>query len=245
MEFTFGIVTDGENTGRISNIIDSIELLGIPNYEIIIIGGTPHERKNTRHIQFNEDSGPASLTKKKNIITENANLENIVYLHDYIAFNADWYTEFIKFGNNFNVCMNQILNNDGTRYRDWCLWCDDGNNYVKTANYLIPYDMVHLSGMMYISGAYWVAKKEFMLKNPLNEILKWGQGEDVEWSLRVRNHTEFKINVNSIVKLIKHKDRVFNETTDAENLILNSIGSYQNKESYSNLIKNHLNKWIK
>ena len=99
--------------------------------------------------------------------------------------------------------------------------------------------------MMYISGAYWIAKKEFMLKNPLNEILKWGQGEDVEWSLRVRELTEFKINANSIVKLMKYKDRIFNETTDSENLILNNIRSYQNKESYSHLIKNHLSKWIK
>lgn len=244
MEFTFGIVTGGENKGRINEIIDSIEFLKIPNYEIIIVGGNPHERKNTRHIRFNEDLGPARLAEKKNIITENANFENVVYLHDYISFSPDWYTEFIKFGNNFDVCMNQILNNDGTRYRDWCLWCDDAGNYVKSPNYLIPYNMCHLSGMMYISGAYWVAKKKFMLENPLNNKLKSNQGEDVEWSIRARGTTDFKMNSNSKVNMLKFKNRVFNEITQSEIGILNSVHNYSNPDAYRLLIENHIREWI-
>jgi hypothetical protein len=216
----------------------------IGSYEVLVVGGHLINRKNTRTIEFDDSINQQSISEKKNIITRNSVFDNIVYLHDYIKFDKSWYTNFLEFGNNFQICINPILNTDGTRYRDWCLWKDDAKNYVSNDNYLIPYDVKHLSGMMYISGAYWIAKKEFMLKNPLNEILKWGQGEDVEWSLRVRELTEFKINVNSIVKLMKYKDRIFNETTDSENLILNSIRSYQNKESYSYLIKNHLSKWI-
>jgi len=97
---------------------------------------------------------------------------------------------------------------------------------------------------MYISGAYWVAKKKFMLENVLNEKLKWGQGEDVEWSIRVRKITNFVINERSIVKLMKYKDRIFNEPTHTEISRLRSISNYSNPDDYKNLLKNHISEWI-
>jgi hypothetical protein len=35
MNFTFGIITDGKNDSYLNQVIDSIELLKIPEYEII------------------------------------------------------------------------------------------------------------------------------------------------------------------------------------------------------------------
>ena len=55
MDFTFGIATGGGNDSNIHLIIDSIEKLHIPNYEIIIVGGNFIDRKNTRHIVFDEN----------------------------------------------------------------------------------------------------------------------------------------------------------------------------------------------
>jgi len=244
MNFTFGIITDGHNPSRLNDIIDSIELTMNSDYEIIIIGGSHIERKNTRVIPFDEDAKNSKISIKKNIITDNANFENIVYLHDYIKFDQEWHKNFLKFGNSFNICINPILNTDGTRYRDWCLWKDDANGYVEENNYLIPYNITHLSGMMYISGAYWIAKKDFMKHNRLNEKLSWGQGEDVEWSLRVRELTDFKMNVDSKVIMIKNKDRIFKETTDLENESLIKLKEYRNPNAYEDLIKKHLSKWM-
>ena len=36
-----------------------------------------------------------------------------------------------EFGNNFNVCMNRIANQDGSRFADWCLdaWIDMGQTF--------------------------------------------------------------------------------------------------------------------
>jgi hypothetical protein len=208
MNFTFGIVTDGNSKDRIDRIIDSIELTMSDDYEIIIVGGKTgnmNDRKNTRTIEFIDEQVPAKISEKKNIITREAKYENIVYLHDYIEFTKEWHTEFKLFGNDFDVCMNSILNTDMSRYRDWCLWMDDAKGYVENNNYLIPYDLKNLSKMMYISGAYWVAKKKFMLENMLNEKLKWGQGEDVEWSQRIQHKWNYKLNKNSSVNFLKHK----------------------------------------
>ena len=58
---------------------------------------------------------------------------------------------------------------------------------------------------MYVSGAYWVATKEFMMKHPLNERLSWGEGEDVEWSYRARRDWNYKMNTKSTVQFNKPK----------------------------------------
>jgi len=245
MDFSFGIITGGGNSGNINLIIDSIESMKIGNYEIIIIGGDPINRDRTTNIAFEEDSSPARVSEKKNLITDHSNFENVVYLHDYISFCDGWYEGFVKFGNDFNICLNPILGIDGSRYRDWCLWMEDAKGYVRDNNYLIPYTITHLSNMMYVSGAYWVAKKNFMTENRINDQLRWGQGEDIEWSIRVRSITDFKINTESSVKLLKQKDRIFNETTYEENEILRNIEYYKNENSYKDLIEKHIGKWIK
>jgi hypothetical protein len=123
--------------------------------------------------------------------------------------------------------MDKILNCDGTRYRDWCIWPHNGNHMDKLMERkecLIPYDMTHLSKYMYISGMYWIAKKDIMEKYPLNESLVWGQGEDVEWSKRIRNNHNFDMNVNSYVYIIKPgKDKAFTYTSFTTAKILKNV----------------------
>ena len=58
---------------------------------------------------------------------------------------------------------------------------------------------------MYISGTFFCVKKDFFLENLLDESLVWGEGEDVEWSLRIRDKTQFKMNCMSTVKYLKLK----------------------------------------
>lgn len=210
MDFTFGIVTDGRSDININLIIDSIEIQNIKNYEIVIVGNSVVDRKNTKILQFDESIKTAWITKKKNLITENALYENIVYLHDYVYFSKNWYDEFVKFGNEFDVCMNVIINTDGKRFRDWCLWHDDVKEILINREYLLPYDVSDLTDKMYISGTYFVSKKKFMSENILDESLSWGESEDVEWSYRIRKFYKYRMNYNSIVKLLKNKYMDFN-----------------------------------
>lgn len=222
MNFTFGIITSGNNLNNLNIIIDSIEEQNIPNYEIIIVGGDYIERKNVVHVAFNENIKKMWITKKKNTITNLAKYDNIVYMHDYIKLNDDWYEGHLKYGDDFYVLMDKILNTDGSRYRDWTLWADDMESVVQR-RFLIPYDITHLSKYMYISGAYWVAKKNIMLEFPLNENLSWGESEDVEWSKRIRQKYDFSININSAVKLLKYKWRNFDESILTDINILKNI----------------------
>ena len=248
MDFTFGIITSN-NIENLNKIIDSIEIQNISNYEIIIVGCNKIfnltnlnklKRKNCTCIPFDESIYPGWITKKKNIITQNAKYENIVYMHDYIVLDNNWYKGYLKNGNNFDVIINPIQNFDGSRFRDWVLnmyflrglylingnrtkpmtntpdqWIHKNENIINKSH-INPYQQVHflsynndgkeLQQYIYISGAYWVAKKHVMEEFPLNENLLWLQSEDIEWCQRLRNKYIFTFNKYSTCKFIKQKD---------------------------------------
>jgi hypothetical protein len=212
MKFTFGIVTGTKVDERVLN---SIYDLNVPEFEIIIVGGeSPIGYPKLKHIPFDETQQQNWITKKKNIITEHATYDNIVFIHDYIVFDKDWYNQFKKFGDNFDICMNVIKNLDGSRFRDWCTWDDPDINYPHKGgrssqlnNHTIvlpPYDY-NKKQYMYISGSYWIAKKYVMQNEPLDESLVWGEGEDLEWSKRVLSKYNYKMNIHSSVQLLKDK----------------------------------------
>ena len=129
-----------------------------------------------------------------------AKYSNLVITHDYIAFCRDWYTSFKSFGDDWDVCMNPIRSPDGKRFRDWIRF-KEWWGYPE----FIPYDDGSQTLNMYVSGSYWCAKKDYMIQNPLNESLRWGQGEDLEWSHRCRHAWKYRMNRKSVVKMLKEK----------------------------------------
>lgn len=211
MKFTFGIVTGGGAEDRISQIIQSIKEENIPAFEIIVVGSCNLKDEYLKVINFNESIKQRWITKKKNLITSNSIYENIVFMHDYIKLVPGWYQGFLNFGNNFDICMTRMENMDGSRYRDWTLWAED--NPSAGHNLLLPYTETSLSKLMYFSGAYWIVKKNVMVNFPLNENLCWGEGEDVEWSKKVREHYSFSMNVHSTVQLLVYHGPVFSYAT--------------------------------
>lgn len=218
MEFTFGIITTNGNTDNIKSTIEDIQNLEIPEYEVIVVGGERISHDKVIHIPFDETIREAWTTRKKNLITENAHFKNIVYTHDYITFDKDWYSGFEDFGDDFDVCMTKIINADGTRYRDWLIWPHNDHKMddimARQRGCMIPYHLTHLSKYMYISGAYWVAKRHIMKKYPLDESICWGESEDVVWSKTVRRDLDFKMNTLSAVIMRKYKDKIFYEADE-------------------------------
>lgn len=206
MKISFGIITDGSQDKRIQKIIKSIEDLSIPEYEIIVVGNSKLMFSRGYVIPFDETKKYAWITRKKNIITNEARYENIVYIHDYIEFLQGWYEGVKSFKSDWDVMMTCVDNLDGTRFRDWLI-CDDPqycDPYLWDAK-IAPYDYKKTE-WMYVSGAYWIAKRDFMKQHPLDERFTWGQGEDVEWSKRVRHKWKYVLNTNARVRLLKQQE---------------------------------------
>ena len=218
MKFTFGIITAGDSRDNLEKVLASIEMQNIPDdcFEVIVVGGNEdYDSALLKLVSFDETQKKMWITRKKNIITERAKYENVVYFHDYVMLNPGWYDGFLRYGNDFQVCMTPIQNVGGSRFRDWTLCPGDIEHIVGDMKMcaLLPYDVSDLSKHMYFSGAYWIAKKEVMQKYPLDEARGWADGEDVEWSQRVRQEYTFQLNLHSSVRLAKPKDPCFTLAT--------------------------------
>src|ERR1700722_8979325 len=215
IDFTFGIITDSlpASCERMVETVKTIRNLNIPRYEVVIVG----TKNMVQHyfndplvkiIDFNENIKPMWITKKDNLITQNATYDNIVYTHDYFIYDINWYQGWKEFGDNYHACMNKIINIDGSRFRDWCIYdhweIPEFKNAAQYAGFnrparecLIPYNEMELQRFQYFSGAYWVAKKSIMQEIPLNENLVWGQGEDLIWAAQYRQKYKFSLNTKS------------------------------------------------
>jgi len=224
-KWTFGIIStniDVKRTQINSNLnltLSSIEKLNIDkdSYEIIVVGSNSLNRDsregNIQYIDFDESVKDKWITKKKNIIIDRANYKNIIIVHDYVSFDKDWYTGYLKFDTEWDVSMCKIYNKDDIRWRDWILWwCGvapykiEHKGVILPLNRLLYDDRRFVNTDMYINGTVIIGKREYLKLNKLDETLVWGQGEDCEWSARCRGTWNYKMNTNSKLKLLKQHD---------------------------------------
>lgn len=200
------VVTSGKANESLSKLVKSAEneLLNSPG-EVIIVGPQSSQlnfipKIKVRYLIYKElGLAPGWITKKKNLGVKMAVYDKVAVCHDYVVFQTGWKKGFDIFGNDFDVCVNKIINFDGTRFRDWIAW-----DYPEVGPGLLPY---HIECTQYqiISGTFFVVKRNFYLENLLDEKIRWGEGEDAEWSLRIRKKTKFKLNLLSSVTFSKNK----------------------------------------
>jgi hypothetical protein len=185
-------------------MVASIDALHIPHYEIILLGPSyefPHIL-STGHVR--QRGTMEWLPGKKNLISMLANFNVICYAHDYFMFDGEWYNEYVKYGTEWDVCSNPQFLIDGNRHpTDWVTW--DHPKYGRY--YSLDYYDVMQTKYQYISGGYFLVKRDFMRDHPMNESMLPGSPEDVEWSLRIRDIADIKCNPNALVRHNKkHRD---------------------------------------
>ncbi len=202
---TFGICTDYQDLYRLRMMVASIDAQHIPHYEIILMGGGnpwQHSIPSVGHLK----QIPCAhwIPVKKNWIAFESHFETIVMCHDYFEFAPHWYQEYIAYGWDWDVCSNPQRLSDGSRHAtDWITWDDP----FYGRYYSLPYQDITRTKYQYISGGYFLVKRDFMRKHPFNESMKPGEPEDVEWSLRIRDEANIRCNPNSYVKHNKiHRD---------------------------------------
>jgi hypothetical protein len=187
---SFIMPTAGTDDANLNSIIDTIDALRIPNYEVIVVGGltTTLNRNHTQHIPFDEAAHPRPITSIKKMMGVRASQYDInVIFHDYHVFDPDWYEEFEKFGTDWNICVQQTFSlpeQGSVRCNGWRAGPIPGYPEILP-NMTIPWDIDCFIPYMAIQGSYWVAKRQTMIDFPINESLYSGQEEDIEWSSRI------------------------------------------------------------
>lgn len=186
--WSFGIVTNGKRVETIRTSIESIRALKIPAYEILVCGSYGGAiDADMRYLPFTEQDDKGWITRKKNLICEQARYENICVIHDRIYFDPGWYDGMRAWGAQFEVlgCPlriphqgREIDSNWETVHEDFKLPDDD-------------YRMFHTNGLLdlsdwdpyvHIPGAIHILSREAWQAQPWDNALFWGDAEDIALS---------------------------------------------------------------
>lgn len=178
-KWTFGIVTNGARNDWVEKQISSIQSQNIPEYEIIICGKYfDRKEQNIRYIQFTEKDDRGWITKKKNLICENAKYENLVIMHDRIVLNKNWFNGIKKYGKYFEVLSCKIHDKKENRCGDWITYGNKYNKFGKVG--LLDYKDWDKYGCL--DGAFYILKKSAWEKAKWDETLFWNESEDAKLS---------------------------------------------------------------
>lgn len=206
-QWTFGIITNGKRLNFLKKSLESIKSLGVPEYEIIVCGKFPLSTEGLKYINFTDKDEKGWITKKKNIICQNAKYDNICIIHDRIYFDKEWFEGVKKYGNyfevmSFPVCDTQKVktkypySNWGTIGKRW-----DYNKLVYgfelSGGQLSPQDW---DRYCYVGGAAIALKKPIWKLAKWNEDLFWREYEDIELSHR-QHQNGIMIRFNFFAKL--------------------------------------------
>ena len=225
---SFAIVTDGNNEHQLQNTVKSILDLDLESFEIIIVGRSEFPNPYVKCLAFDESVRDGWITKKKNLAVSHSKGHVVVILHDYMKLNQGWTRSNVEALSNstWDVAMCRITNLDGTRFRDWTLWAANSVGisrwFIRTSQNLVPYTTKNLTRFMYVSGSVMIVRREFMLNNPLDENLAWGELEDVEWSLRVRKFWNYKMFPEMSITSQKQKGNHFRQMSVFSRLLIKS-----------------------
>lgn len=206
MKLTFGIMTTYDNIPQLNEVIGSIKALKIPDVEIIVAGSYNNNNFTGVDKDVQQVLTYGWTPVKKNLVAKFARHENLCMIHDYYLFDKDWYKNWVEFQKHghWEVASNpQYLINGKRHFTDWVIW----DHPTLPRYHSLDYNDWSNTRYQYISGGYFLVKRDVLREFPFNEEMQPGSPEDVEWSLRIRHYVIMVCNPLSIVRHNKvHRD---------------------------------------
>jgi len=222
----FAFITNGNSDNFLEQGIESVLKQSLPDCEIVVVGNTSLKHPKVTFIPFDESLRKSWITRKKNLVAETSQKDVLVIMHDYFALTEEWTQQKVQnlLDASWDVAVTSILNPDGSRYRDWLLWPFSHRflrtPFVYTLGNLLPYRVNDLTDFMYINGSLMIVRRKYLLDNPLDESRGWGEGEDVEWSIRLRDRWNLKFFSSLAISCLKQKDTAFRKIDPISLLII-------------------------
>jgi glycosyltransferase involved in cell wall biosynthesis len=185
--WTFGMLTSAKRMENVKRFVDSIERLCPDPYEIIII--SPNENdfpsfgKNVRVIQFREHDDLGWITRKKNIICEQAVYSDLLICHDRYWLDANFFQAFASWGYSYGLAAPRVRLPGGRRALDWAVV--SSRDRAWSSGGLLSY--FAYSRYAYNPGGATLIRRDFWRDFPWNENLFWNEHEDVELCRRIQD----------------------------------------------------------
>lgn len=201
----------GDATG-LNVVVKRILELEIPEKEILLCGRPGdnfHYWDQVRIVGEDIPAPPIWITKKKNVLVQEARFENVCLLHDRVFLPRNFMKVMHQFGDYYSFAAFQSLwfddrlNFSSLRYSDYgCAANDhvlmgasvDKNGEVSSftpslyaevekQNFKNANPLRYQQGS-YLTGSLYIVKRQVWLSAPQNEKLFWSEFEDIEQAYR-------------------------------------------------------------
>lgn len=188
---TIGVITDGVRVNRLERLIASVDGLaqgsGHHAPSLLICG--PDEIREIvgarRWASFiTEETHPTRtgwITRKKNILIDATATDFLVLAHDRYWFPPDFVTRLEEFGADFDVMVPNQLTGLGFEYP-----VRVATRTPWRASEVVELSVDVYSDSIYVNGGIMVGATDLLRRVRYNELLSWGESEDVEFSRRLR-----------------------------------------------------------
>lgn len=236
--WSFGLPYGGNNDRKINDLINSIIIQNIPNYEIIICGPYINKLyKQNKNIRVIDDINLKNdiripICHKKNAIVKSCKYENIVILHDRFLLSKNWFVSMKKYGNYFDFLCLPTYDESGNRFAvDWMKFNYPLNKRFSYNNAL-SYDSWDPN--VIVQGGVMITKRKLIKKYLLDERLHWEEFEDMHLSkIAYLDGSMIAIDPSNyfISKSVNHKSTKF-KVGLIFNLFRKSIWIYSLAKSY-------------
>ena len=232
MDLSCIIITNGKKPVQTNRVINSIISQNIPNFEIII-SGIWKQKGEYKFVNAKKAADSGNLAEMRNLACSAAKFDNILVLDDDMFLSEDWYSEFTKYGNDFDILTSRVKLPDGTRFWDHCCYLDPERGHVM----LEPEedsDYIYMSG-----GMAWVMKRHvferlqwdsetygFYNMSNMEDYRKGKHNEDTDFALRCRE-SGFKI---------KHNHKMVSFHDDAKYTSVGRVVRYRRENRSQNWV---------
>lgn len=122
-----------------------------------------------------------------------------------------------------DLLVPKILTLNSKRYLDWMFL-----DYPKIGKCFCPYDIKDRR-YMFFHGSYYILKRSFITNNKFSNYLNHKQGEDIDWSIRVRKKIKFALSdhLTLFIERFSYESEVLNDKNFIKNNILIKKNAYQ------------------
>ena len=175
---SFCLITDGRRPHRLRDELASIRALAISPIEIIVAGNAPPDLGDDVIVIDRPDLAFAGrLGAMRNAACSAATFDTLVVADDDMHFHPE-FAEVLNDAGEWDVLCVRLLNPDGTRYWDWATVGG------PRGHMLLDYD--DTDDFVYVTGGLAIMRASVHAAVPWDGARGFYQGEDVEWSARLR-----------------------------------------------------------
>lgn len=201
-------LTNNLNINTIKKILEYSKVLKKKKFELIII--TSFNKKKLSHDKIkviNLNTNKITLGKKRNLGIKISKYDKLIMSLDYFQIKNIKIDKLEKELNTKQLLVPKIKTKDNKRYLDWMFL-----DFPKIGKCFCPYNLKDRK-YMYFHGSYFIFKRKYLIQNKFSDYLDHRQGEDVEWSLRVRKKIKYSLtdSIHPIIERFSYESNVLND----------------------------------